>query len=440
MSRKVDVETVDAVRRRLAVEVPAEEVSAELERAYADLARAAKVRGFRPGRVPRHVLDRMFGDRVRADVFTRIIQHSYAEILQEQQIEAVGPPEIITEQAKPGEALRYSVTVEVMPDVVVRDYGALEVERPLLPVSEEDVDGFIERLRQAAAQLHPLADDAAAERGHVVVIDYTAQLEGREVGRGQGREIELGAHGFPREFDEQLTGVTRGAVLDFAVTYAADHAAAELAGKTVQFHVTVRGLFRKELPALDDEFAKDHGDCSTLSELRQRGRQQLEAEAARHADDAVRRAVVERLARDADIPIPRALVERRTEALVDEVLHDWQQRRIRPQSESVARSRLRDELAPQAQQQVKIGLLLNAIARQEGITVSDADLDARIASLATQAGSASERVRAIYQDATARDQLRTRMLQSGAIDLVVGRARITTIEQRPIVAEAGENG
>src|SRR6266849_6402630 len=122
MPFKVDVETVDPVRCRLAVEVPAEEVSAQIEKAYAELGRAAKVRGFRPGRVPRPVLERLFGDRVRAEVFGKLIQHSYSEVLEARQIEALGQPEIVTEQAQPGEALRYSATVEVKPDVVVEHY------------------------------------------------------------------------------------------------------------------------------------------------------------------------------------------------------------------------------------------------------------------------------------------------------------------------------
>src|SRR5262249_54082449 len=158
-----------------------------------------------------------------------------------------------------------------------------------------------------------------------------------------------------------------GAVLDFAVDYPSEHPAPELAGKTVQFHVTVRGVFQKELPALDDEFAKDQGDCATMDALRSRVREQLETEAGRQADEGGRRALVEELARTSEIPVPRALVERRTESLVDEVLHEWQQRRIGPQRETMARARLREELEPQARQQVKIGLLLDAVARQEGI-------------------------------------------------------------------------
>ena len=440
MTFKVDVETVDSLRRRLAVEVPAEEVSAEIEKAYAQLARGAKVRGFRPGRVPRPVLERLFGDRVRGEVFEKLIQQSYAEVVEERQIPTVGHPEFVTEQAQPGAALRYSATVEVKPEIVVEHYAGLAVERPLTPVTDTDVDAFLERLRQSLAQLRPIVERSTVEVGDVVTVDYEARVDGRSVGRGEQREIEIGANAFPREFDEHLRGAAAGSELDFIVPYPAEHGAAELAGKTVNFHVRVRGLSHKEVPPLDDEFAKDHGECSTLAELRQRVRARLESDAAQHADEAARQALLGALAEANDIPIPNALVERRTQALLEEVWHEWQQRRLRPKNEGEALARLREELQPRARQQVKIALLLEAIARQEGITVSEADVDERIATLAADAGSAAERLRAYYQDAEARRDLRNRIVQARAVEAVLRTAHITTRDRATSVAAADENG
>jgi trigger factor len=440
MPFKVDVEALDAVRRRLAVEVPAEEVAAEIEKTYAALSRAAKVPGFRPGRVPRPVLERLFGDRVRADVFGKLIQHSYSEVLEAQKIEALGQPEIVTEQAQPGEALRYSATVEVKPDVVVEHYTGLEVERPMPAVDESDVNAFIERLRQSLAQLRPVTDRTDVRRGDVVGVDYEARIDGRVVSRGENRDIEIGANGFPPTFDQQITGATVGSAVDFPVEYPAEHPAAELAGKTVQFHVQVRALSVKEVPVLDDEFAKDHGECATLAELRQRVRSRLEDEAARQADEAVRQGLLNELAQAHDIAVPNALVQRRTDALIEDVRREWHQQRIRPRNESEAIPRLRQELEPRARQQVKVALILEAIARQENVQVTDADVDERVAALAAASGTAAERVRALYQDADARHQLGVRLLQSRALDLVVARARIRTVVKSANVAEAGENG
>lgn len=440
MTLKVDVQTVDALRRRLEVEVPADEVSAEIERTYAQLARSVKVPGFRPGRAPRAVLERLFGDRVRAEVFERLIQQSYSEAVEERQIAVVGRPEIVTEQAEPGAALRYNATVEVKPEIVADRYDGLAVERPLVTVSDTDVDAFLERLRQSFAQLQPITERTHVEAGDVVTLDYQAHVDGRLVGKAENREVEIGANGFPPEFDPHLLGAAVGADVDFAVAYPADRGGPEVAGKSVQFHVHLRALSRKDVPALDDEFAKDHGECSTLEELRQRARQRLEAEAAQHADETMRQNLLDALAKAHDIPVPSAMVHRRTDALVEEVWREWQQQRIRPRNEAEARERLHADLEPRAHQQVKIALLLEAIARQEGITVGDEEVEARIAAMAVDAGSAAERVQAFYRDPEARRDLLARMLQARAIDAVAKRARITTVQRAPSVAEAQENG
>jgi trigger factor len=439
MMFKVDVETVDALRRRLAVEVPAETVSAEVEKSFAELARAARVPGFRPGRVPRAVLERMFGDRVRAEVFGRLIQDSYAEAIAEQQIAAVGQPEIVTEQTEAGAALRYRATVEVKPEVTVEGYTGLCVDRPLLAVTDGDVMAALARLQQSLAQLRPVTDRTCVERGDVVSLDYEARVDGKLTSRGENRDVELGANRFPPGFDDHLIGAPVGAKLDFEITYPTEHPTPELAGKSMQFHVHVRSISVKDVPPLDDEFAKDHGECSTLEELRQRVRHQLEEEAARRADEAARRAVVAELVKRHDIPVPDALVQRRTEALVEEVLHDWQRQRGRLRDDSQARAHLREELEPSAHEQVKTALLLEAVARQEALRVTEEEIEARVSAIAKAAGAAAERVRALYQQPEARRQLQAQMLQSRSVDLIISRAHVRDVPASS-VADLPETG
>jgi trigger factor len=436
---KVALETVDAVRRRLAVEVPAGEVSAEIDRAFDHLRRKARVPGFRQGHAPRPVLERLFGDQVRADVFGRLVSQTYAEAVREQQIEPVGQPEIVTERAEPGEPLRYSATVEVRPSVVAAGYEGLAVDRPLQPIGDDDVERFIERLRHNHASLDPVGDRQHAQRGDIATIDYEARIGTRVVGRGEKRLVEVG--GAPTDGPgAHLEGVEIGAPASFEIEYPQDHSNPELAGQRVNFRAVISTLGLRKLPPLDDAFAASVADCETVEALRQRVREQLTAAAQREADKHVRGTLMARLVTAHDLEVPQAMIERRTDVLIDEVLDELGPRRPPVRREEELRARLRTELQPQARDQVKADLVLEAIAAQEHLSVEDAAIDACIDRLAESAGKARERVRAIYQDAGARDGLRNRLLRERALELVVERAVITDVERSSGVAGVSGNG
>lgn len=424
---KVSMETVDSVRRRLAVEVPAGEVTAEIERAYDHLRRTANVRGFRPGRAPRSVLEQLFGDRVRADVFGRLVHDSYSEALRDQNIEPVGQPEIVTEHAEPGEPLRYSATVEVKPTIAPTGYTALEVERPLKPVSDEDVESFLENIRQSYAQLVPITDRVRATRGDIATVDYEARLDGRLIGRGEDRQILVGSE---HEIGSRLEGVGKGEEREFDIDYPPDHKEPELAGRRAHFRVRIKALSTREVPELDDDFAKDHGESDTLAELRQRARRHLEANAERDADEAARSALLDQLIRTHTVEAPPSMVERRVESMIEDFLESLGPRRPPAGREGDVRARLHSEFEARACDQVKAELILEAIAQQEKLQISDADLETQIERAAERAGAARERVRALYQDPIARATLRDKMLQTQALDLVTERANIRTVERR----------
>lgn len=438
---KVEVETLSAVRRRLRVEVPQEEVVAELERAYSGLSRQARVPGFRPGRAPRHVIERQYGDHVRHEVFGKLIQQSLHEAVEKEEIAVVGQPQIETEQAQPGQPLRYSATVEVYPELEAAGYAGLDLERPLRPVSDEDVERYLGELRESLAQLRPIEDRTTVQPGDVVTIDYEGKLDGKAVARGENRPCEIGKGTFPPGFEDRLVGSEVGSTLEFELTMPEDYSSAELAGKTIAFTVTLRALASKEVPELDDDFAKDHGECDTLEQLRSRVKGQLESAAARHADEQLRSgAVGKAVEAQGDIEVPSAMVEQRLRQLVGEVVEEWQQRRIWPKDESAAFASLQQELTPRATAQVKTAVVLDAIARKEGIEVTDGDVEDEIERVAGTAGDAADRVRSIYGTEEARENLRTRLRRQRVVELIVERAQVRDVSAASsVIAGEGES-
>src|SRR5579884_1337665 len=406
---KHKLEELSPVRKRIEVEIPAGTVQSELDRAFAAVGRAARLRGFRPGKAPRPVLERVFGERVRQDVLERLIGESLKQALDTHRLAVVGTPDVEAEGLTPGQALRYAATIDVRPVIEVRDLSGLEAVRPTAVVSDAEVDEVLESLRQSVAQLRP--------------------IEGRTM-------VEAGAGSFPEALERLLVGQPLGARRAFDVTYPADHPRPALAGKRVHFDVEVKEIRLKELPPLDDDFARDHGRCETLAELRARIRADLEERAAQRAEEIARATVVDQLIARHPFEVPPSLVERRTEAwlasLDVKLAADAAEREAQLE-------RLRAELRPGAERDVRAELVLEAVAAHAGITVSEDDVAAEIAALAAREGRAPERVRAFYERPEARAALRARLVRERALAHVMRHATIVSTDDAKEFARTGQS-
>ncbi len=429
---KIEVETLSAVRRRLEIEVPAERVAAEMQRAYEQLRRRVRLPGFRPGRAPRPLLERQFGERVRRDVFSRLVHEALAEALREKRIETVGAPQIAVEQASAGGPLRFRATVEVMPEVQARDYIGLAVERPVRRITERDVEQALERLRQAAAQLRPVEGRNVVAPGDVVLLDYEIRRDGEVVDRGVARLYEVGSGGLPEAIEQRLLGAAAGQRLRFSLPEAGVQPRMEGQSET-QCELWVRSLFIKEVPDLDDELAKDHGECGNLAELRERVRRGLEAEAAREGDDRLRAAILERLAALHDFEVPEGLVAQEAEALVEAVRRDWQWDRLAlsPAQREAALERLRERARAEAHTRVKAFLVLDAIAAQEGIKVEESEVSREVERELAAAGHEPRDVWQRLEQPALRAAARRRLRRQRALELVARAATVIEREAAP---------
>jgi len=436
----VQVETVDAVRRRLVIEIPAGDVTQEFDRAFSELSQTANVRGFRRGRVPRAVLERMAGDKLRAEVFERLVHDSFLDALRGENIEPVGSPEITTESAaQVGQPLRYSATVEVKPDVELGRYDGIAVERPLRVIGDDDVEGYLEQARQSAARIEPIADRQIAERDDIATVDYTAHVGERLLGKGDDRLVRVG--GDDRlELGWHLNGIAVGVPTAFTVEYPDDFANADLAGKSVAFGATVKALGERIVPPIDDDFAKAYCGFENLEQMRARVRTELEAHAEQAADSAARSALIESLLREHEFEVPQGMVERRADGLVSEFLSSMGARRPPASQEREVREHLRQEMEPRARQQVRANLLLEAIARVEEIDVTEDEIAAAIEHQAGLAGASAAQLRSLYNDPSARMGLRLQMLRERALDRVLEKANVRTHEEKSSVAGPPGNG
>ncbi|TMA36488.1 MAG: trigger factor [Deltaproteobacteria bacterium] len=415
---RVTLEDLSPVRKRIQVEISATDVQAELERAFTLVGRQARLPGFRPGRVPRPVLERNFGEQVRREVLGRLVEESFRQAIETHRLEPLGTPDIDADPLTPGQSLRYSATVDIRPVIEIGNLAGLELPRPSTTVGDDAVEAALERLRDSAAQLRPITDRTIIEAGDMVTVDLTSRLEGAEPVHREGVLVEAGGGSFPLALERQLIGQHRAATLTLRVPYPREYPNAGLAGKTAEFDVVIRELRAKEVPPLDDDFARDHGRCQTLAELRARLRTDLEREAEARAADAVHQGLLEQMIARHPFDVPPTLVERRVEALLGTLGVRLPEGTDRER----ALAELRTELRPRAEHQVRAELLLDAVASHLGLTIDEKEVEAEIDAMAARDGQRGERLRALYHRPEAHAALHAKLARDRALARLVAEA------------------
>jgi trigger factor len=376
------------------------------------------------------VVEKMFGDQIRREVLARLVEHSFHHAVEEQRLDVVGAPEIDADGLTPGESLTYSATIDVRPVIAIGKTEGVQVTRPQYDVTDADVERVLESMREAQAQLRPIEDRNVVESGDVVTLNLTTRLPDQEPQHRDGVMVEAGAGAFPQALERQLVGQHRGARPTLSVPYPADYGNPALAGKSVTFDVEIVELKAKELPPLDDDFARDHGRADSLAALRATVREDLERHARTRAESAVQEAVLEQLLARHPFDVPPSLVDRRCDAMLSAL-------DVRlpsgPEGQQVL-ARLRGEVRPRAEREVRADLLLDALAAARGVTIDDTAVEAEIDALAQRQQQAPERIRAFYDRPEARQALRTRLGRERALAAVMSEATIVPLASAKDVA------
>jgi len=287
---KVQIEKISPFERKIFFEIPSHVVSQEMESTYRALNRNVKLKGFRPGKVPRSILERYYKSQVEEEVVSKLIKDSYGKAVEEHHLFPVVAPTVLDRTFGAGEDFKYTVTVEVKPEMAVEGYLGLEVEKETVSVSEEEVQARLKGLQDTHAQLKPLETERPIQEKDFVVLDFEGTLSGRplEGWKVQDHLVEVGSKTLVGDLDMQLIGLSRNVEKDVSITLPEAYSKKELAGKAIDIHLRVKEVKEKILPRLDDEFAKDVGNFNTLADLQARLRQTLEEEKQAQARQAAK--------------------------------------------------------------------------------------------------------------------------------------------------------
>lgn len=420
---QVTVQKLSPVLVELDVKIEVDRVKSEIDKAYAALAKSARVKGFRPGKAPKKVLVHYFGARVAADVAQRIVDDTYPKAVSEQNVQPVTQPAIEPSTLQDNQPFSYRARVEVLPEIAAVTYEGFEVTRPKVEVTEKHLQDELEQLRKENSTLEPLKGDRASKAGDIVSVDYTVEVAGVPVTDAGAKDFqtELGRAELLPAIDAGLTGKKPGDTVSVDVELPDTHPHPALKGKTGTFRFTVKDVKERVLPVLDDEFAKDLGDFETLDALKKDLSAQVERRLKEESDNALAEALVRALVEKNPIDVPPSLVRRQVQVAEQEVIQ-LAQRAGRPPA---VPPELRGQIQADSEMKVRAGLLMAEIAKKEGLKIGDPEIEEGLKELAEQTGKNVAKLRAEYRDAQKREMLVGMILENKVLDIIESKAKIS---------------
>ncbi|MGD2270097.1 MAG: trigger factor [Desulfobacterales bacterium] len=426
------VEDLSSVKKMLHIEIPADEVARELDTAYKKLMKTAKIKGFRPGKAPRSVLERMFKKDVHADVTSRLIQESFVDAVKQTDLKIVGNPKVDPPELDAEGPYNYDATVEVNPEIENIDYKGLKLEKTMYQVGDEEIDAQLKALQKNLARLEPIKGQRPLKSGDVALIDYEGFKDGKpfvETQRTENFSLKIGDGVISKDFDEALAGMIPGENKEVEIQFAKDHFNQKLAGNTITFRVKLNEIRQEVLPKIDDEMAEKLGDYKTLAELKTAIADNLAQGYDKRIEQELNEQILKQLIDAYEFEVPDVLIEYELEGIVQEAERSFSYQGVSMEQMGFTKESLSEKYRDTAVKQVKRHLILSKIIEQESLTLSDEDLEKGFGGMADSLNRSVEEIRQYYQQN--KDNLeffKHTLLEKKAITLILDSSSVKEVK------------
>jgi trigger factor len=436
---KVSIEEISTCQRELTIEVPAEKITAEVEDLYKEIAKTATHPGFRKGKVPRKILEARHGNSIRQEAVSAAISSSAKDALDEHKLVPLTEPELGEVNDDKEGPLSFKVKIEVKPTVTLSDYTGIELKRVKREVTEEDVAQVLERLQLSHAKYAPA--ERAVEMGDFIVFDFQAFEDGKPVkdGKGENFSLEVGSGYFGEDFENQVVGLAKDEEKRIKVKYPDDYKSKELAGKELEFDVKVKDVKLRELPELDDDFAKDLGDHDTLEELKKSCRERLENDLEQRIEGSLRDQAIARIVADSEVEVPPRLKEKVAASVFEEQVRNLAQYGTDRETITAQRDQIAEFADKEAERQLKVSFLTDEIAERENLSISDEELEESLEKMAGESGDKGADLREYFKQEKIRERYREQLRAKKILDFIVSGAKIEEVDEAEIASESAES-
>ena len=431
MSLQIAVSDISTVEKQIQVIIPSDMVEQELDKYYLNLRRSAKIKGFRPGKVPRSILERFYGKQANNEVIANLVNETFQEAIKEKNIQPVAPPIVDNDKFERGSDFTYTARIEVHPVIELKGgYLGLEAEQEKLEVTEADVDKYLEQLRELNAQLKVLETDRPIRGGDFVVIDFLASIEGVPVKGGPVKDklLEITPDAFLPGFTNQLIGLRSGANREIVLDMPEDYQEKELAGKKISFQVSIKEIKEKIVPALDDNFSRDMGEFETMGELRKHVQKELIAREEQRIRNALYNSLMKQVIEGNPFDVPPSLIEKQTASLISEARSRLVRQGLQMDSSTMINRELSEAYRPMAEMQVKRAFILEEIAKKEGIEVAPSELKEYLDKVVATTGHHVHEIADEEERDAAKNRIKSRLLEEKTLAFLAEKAKIRVAE------------
>ena len=426
---RASAEEISPIKKKISIEIPEDQVHKEVESFYKDLGKKAKIKGFRPGKVPRNILERYFKDYVKTEVVQKLIQDTYPQALSETDLQPVSPPVIDPGEFEGGKSFQYSAVIEVKPDIKLEGYTGLKIEGKKEEVKDEEVEERLRALQNLHANLKTISEARPIQAGDYVIVDYEASMGGKPLEGGKAIDftVEVGSGQFIPALEEKLIGLKPEEEKEIEVSFPEDYGYQKWAGKTISFHVKIKEIKEKILPPLDDEFAKDLGNYSSFEELKAKLKGEIEKEKELVLERQLKDQVVDQLLEANPFEVPESLVEEQTKAMVSDTKLKLAAQGVVLKNLGVTEEKLQEDYKAMAQKQVKTFLILDKIASQEGIAVTDEEADDRLKEMAERMHQKFDVVKRYYEKNELLPEVKAGIIRDKILNFLLEKANVNYV-------------
>ena len=428
---QVTVDNVNSVKKTLHIEIPEKDVLRELDRAYQDLGKTAKIKGFRPGKVPRSVLESRFKKEVNADVLSRLIQESLINAIKEKDLKVVGSPQVDPPELTGKGPYKYSATVELNPELPEIDFKGLSLKKHMYEVSDEEIETQLKMLQKNLGKLEPIQDERPVQADDYVMINYEGFENGLPIPELQKTEsftMQIGKGMITADFDDQLVGMTAGQNKQISDSFPEDYYNKRIAGRTVDFEVTLIDIRKEEIPPIDYVMAKKAGDYKNLDELKAEITSNLKSGYDKRVEQEINEQVFEELLGRVDFEVPDAMVEGELNAIVADAERSFAFHQVSMEEAGITQDSLREKYRDTALKQVRRHLILGKLIEQEDLKLPDEDLEAGYEDMAKRVGQEIDEIRNYYQQNPEQHEFfKHTLLEKGAMKLIIDSSEIKEV-------------